>query len=73
MDSKISYLKADDDKIINEHSILWVKKMNNCLEICNRSSGCYVKGDIHQICKDKSPLSFKYLDKHFAPSNPYEK
>lgn len=26
MDYKIAYLKADDDKIINEHSILWVKK-----------------------------------------------
>ena len=28
---EISYLKADDNKIINEKCIRWVKKIDQCL------------------------------------------
>ena len=28
------FIKADDNKIINEKAILWVKKMDDCLEVC---------------------------------------
>ena len=46
------YIKTDDNKIINEQCIKWVKKMSDCLEICTKSTGCNVKnGDTHKICK----------------------
>ena len=37
-----SYIKADHNKIINEKSIIWVKKMNGCLEVCTKTTGCNV-------------------------------
>jgi hypothetical protein len=62
-----NYLKADDNKIINEKSIKWVKKMSDCLEVCTKSTGCNsVKyGDTHKICKLYNPDSYNKLNKHF--------
>jgi hypothetical protein len=65
--NKISYIKTDDNKIINEKCIRWVKKMNDCLEVCTRSNGCYNDGGTttHKICKSKSLDSYKKLNKFF--------
>ena len=61
-----SYLKTDDNGIINEKHIRWVKKMNDCLEICTKSIGCSVKqGDTHKICKLNNGASYNKLNKHF--------
>ena len=38
-DNKTSYLKTDDNKIVNEKHIRWVKKMSECLEVCTKSIG----------------------------------
>jgi len=43
--NKTSYIKTDNNTIINETCITWVKKMNDCLEICAKSSGCYVNSN----------------------------
>jgi hypothetical protein len=59
------YLKTDDNRIINERHIRWVKKMNDCLEVCTRSIGCGYTGDTHKICKSTSPDSYNILHKHF--------
>jgi hypothetical protein len=60
------FIKTDDNKVINEKYIRWVKKMNNCLEICTKSIGCAEKnGDTHNICELKSPDSYYKLNELF--------
>ena len=59
------YIKTDDNKIINEKKILWVKKINECLEICTKSSGCTEKINTHRICKIYNKDSYEKLNKYF--------
>jgi len=59
------YFKTDENKAINEKYIRWIKKMNNCLEVCTKSNGCVVKRDTHRICKLNSPDSYDKLNKAF--------
>jgi hypothetical protein len=64
--NKISYLKTDDNKIINEYSIRWVKKFSECLEVCTKLTGCDIKaGDTHRICKISNFESYNKLNKFF--------
>ena len=63
---KPKYIKVDNNKIINEQAIKWVKKMDECLHICTKSSGCSIETtDIHKICKLNNPDSYNKLNKHF--------
>jgi len=59
-----SYLKTDDNKIINEKYIRWVKKINNCFEVCTKSNGC-TSVDTHKICKFNSVDSYNKLNNFF--------
>jgi len=59
------YLKTDDNKIINEKCIRWVKKMNECLEVCIKSDGCILGSNTHKICKSNSNDSYEKLDRFF--------
>lgn len=61
----ISFIKTDNDVLINENCIRWVKKMDECLEVCIKSNGCYGGVDTHKICKVKNLANFKKLDKFF--------
>ena len=65
--SKTVYFKTDDNRIINENCIRWVKKMSGCLELCIKVSGCDLldNGDTHKICKLNNPDSYNKLNKHF--------
>jgi hypothetical protein len=65
--NKTVYFKTDDNRIINENCIRWVKKMNNCLEVCIKTAGCDLQtnGDTHKICKLNNPDSYEKLNKHF--------
>jgi len=64
--NKVSYIKADDNKIINEYSIKWVKKISECLEVCTKSIGCSIKdNDTHKICKINNFDSYNKLNKFF--------
>jgi hypothetical protein len=66
MNNPLSYIKTDDNRIINEKYITWVKKMNECLEVCTKTSGCTEDGkDVHKICKINSPDSYTRLNKYF--------
>ena len=47
---KPQYIKTDDNKIINEQAIKWVKKIDECLHICTKSMGCFDE-DTHKLCK----------------------
>jgi hypothetical protein len=60
-----SYLKTDNNKIINEKHIRWVKKINDCLEVCTKSIGCVEKRDTHPICKLNNPYSYNKLNDFF--------
>jgi len=59
-----SYIKTDDNKIINEKQIRWVKKMNECLEVCTKPNGCSLL-ERHRICKLNSLESYNRLNKYF--------
>ena len=63
--NNVSYLKTDDNKIINEKCIRWVKKMEECLQVCTKSDGCEGMKDTHKICKENSPISYKHINKYF--------
>lgn len=52
------YVKVDDNKIINAKSILWIKKMGDCLEVCTKITGCQLSVDTHKICKFHTPDSY---------------
>lgn len=60
-----SYIKADDNTIINEKCIRWVKKMSECLEVCSVSTGCTVKYNTLKICKINNFDSYNKLNKYF--------
>lgn len=66
MENKQTYIKTDDNIIINEKCIRWVQKMDECLEVCTKSTGCNVKyGHTHKICKSNNLDSYNKLNKHF--------
>jgi hypothetical protein len=63
---EVSYLRVDDNKIINETCIRWVKKMDDCLHVCTKLTGCNISnGDTHKICKINNLDSYNKLVKHF--------
>jgi len=42
------------------------KKMNDCLEVCTKSTGCDINtGGTHKICKLNSLESYNKLNKYF--------
>lgn len=63
------YLKTDNNKIINQNHIRWVKKMNECLEVCTKSVGCSSNDDTHKICKFNNLDSYNTLNKHFEQND----
>ena len=63
-DNKGSYIKADDNKMINEAAIKWVKKMDECLYICTKSTGCSQE-QTHKLCKINNMNSYDTLNKLF--------
>lgn len=34
------YIRTDDDILLNEKKILWIKIIDECLEVCVKSNGC---------------------------------
>lgn len=62
----VSYIKTDENRILNETTIRWVKKMGECLEICNKSTGCsIINGGTHKICRLNNPDSYEKLNRFF--------
>jgi hypothetical protein len=62
--SKQSYLRTDENKIINEKCIRWVQKMGDCLAVCNKAVGCHIS-ETHRICKLNNPDSYNKLNQYF--------
>ena len=63
-DNKNIYIRVDDNKVINEKCIKWIKKMDECLAVCTKSDGCY-KSTTHTVCKINNFDSYNKLNKHF--------
>jgi hypothetical protein len=69
MENNQIYIKTDNNNIIiNEKCIQWVRKIGECLEICTKTTGCSVKNngaDTHKICKLNNLDSYNKLNKYF--------
>ena len=62
---KSYYIKADDNKVINAKAIVWIKKMDDCLEVCTKITGCHLEKGTHKICKFNTPDSYNNLNVFF--------
>ena len=61
-----SYIRTDNNKIINEQYIRWVQKTGDCLDVCIKMAGCNVQNnDTHKICKLNNIDSYNKLNKFF--------
>jgi len=65
--TNIKWHKTDENKIINENYIRWIKKLDGCLEVCTKSSGCRggYSGDTHKICYMNNSDSYNNLNRLF--------
>jgi hypothetical protein len=53
MDNKSSYIKTDNGKFINEKFIIWVKKMDDCLNVGTVETSAVF--NTYKICKLNNP------------------
>jgi len=60
-----NFIKTDNNKLLNEKCIRWVKKMDECLEVCTKSNGCREGFDTHKICKLNNPNSYEKINRLF--------
>ena len=60
-----SYIKADNNIVINEKYIRWIKKIDECLEVCTKQSGCVPGQETQRICKINMPDSYHKLNVSF--------
>ena len=66
MENTISnFIKADENTLINATAVVWIKKMGDCLEVCNKITGCKLGYDTHKICKFNTPDSYNKLNALF--------
>ena len=67
MENKQIYIKMDNNIIINEKCIQWVRKMDECLDVCTKLTGCSLRSgvDTHKICKLNNSDSYNKLNKYF--------
>lgn len=63
--SSVRYIRTDNNKIINERCIRWVKKIDDCLEICTKNTGCSAPSTTHTLCKINNYDSYTELNAHF--------
>jgi len=67
---KNSYIKADNNIIINEKFIRWVKQIDECLHVCSLASGCSIRHyETHPICRINNPDSYNKLIEKFNKKN----
>jgi len=63
MDNK-NFIKADNNVIVKKQSIRWMKKMDECILICSKSTGCST-ADAHRVCEINNSVSYALLNKQF--------
>jgi|694.fasta_scaffold36095_3 hypothetical protein len=60
MDNKSSYIKTDNGKFINEKFIIWVKKMDDCLNVGTVETSAVF--NTYKICKLNNPHSYNKIN-----------
>ena len=60
MDYKSSYIQTDNEKFINEQSIVWVKKMEDCLRVGTIQTDSL--SNVYKICKSNNLHSYNKLN-----------
>jgi len=60
MEYKSSYIQTDNEKFINEQSIVWVKKMEDCLRVGTMQTDSLL--NVYKICKSNNPHSYNKLN-----------
>ena len=60
--NKPSFIKLDNNIILNMDCIRWAKKMDECLQIYSKSNGCRDnKKETHIVCKINNADSYNRL------------
>ena len=62
--NKNVYIITDENKVLNEKYIRWIKKIDECLEVCTKSNGCSAY-HTHKICTFINLESYNKLNKYF--------
>jgi len=62
---KENFIKTDDNKVVNQECIRWVKKMNKCMQVCTKPDGCILKLTTQTVCKNKNEESYNKLNELF--------
>jgi hypothetical protein len=68
-----TFIKINDDTLVNQNYIQWMKQVGDCIYICNKVYGCDEKSlyGTYKICKSGDNFkSYSILKKKF---NEYEK
>ena len=60
-----TYIKADNNIVVNEKYIRWIKKIDECMNICSRMNGCDVTDGSLRVCKLYNPTSYNKLNTLF--------
>jgi hypothetical protein len=55
------YIKADQDKFINEKYIRWIQRFNDSMEVCVKFNGCTIGVDTIRVSKAYHPASYDRL------------
>jgi hypothetical protein len=58
--NKVSYIKIDDTKFINESCILWIKKVDDCFEINSKQA---IGSVTDKVCKSVEPYNYDKIYK----------
>jgi hypothetical protein len=57
------YIKTDNGKFINENTIIWAKKMGDCLKVGTLQTNPFDPfTNIYYICKSNNPNSYNKLN-----------
>lgn len=63
------FFKVGDDTIIHYNYIQWIKKYEDCFEICGKPGGCIKYLQTSKVCKNTNPDGYKAFLKIYTESN----
>jgi hypothetical protein len=64
---KTNFIKINNDTIININYIQWMKKIGDCMYVCNKVYGCDENNlyGTHKICKNDNYNIYKILEQQY--------
>lgn len=68
----ITFIQTDNQFIVNEQCIRWIKKVHDCMQICAKPGGCVSSFDTLRVCKMNSPDSYDRLNNYFMKTEKIE-